>query len=303
MRLVKIKADAEHAESIRNAAYAAGISRVSMHTVEESSAEGQNAQKNVFDIARSTPKSRKFIEKLLGSSFYDPNKIELVVRPPRSIIGSESARELTEPLEEPATDLYEELWQFSHITYGLVLRVFIAACLLSYGLIGQKLLLMAAGLLFLPLLPMLLAIAFGAAGRQWRLAVQGLAALMVSIAVVFLGGIVTALVSEGPMKFDDLNPLSVGLVLSTAVGIAAGLASIDDAGRRELIGLAAASQVGITPAWLGVTFIFGPSPTADVGKVMTQVFSLFANAAVIVVTAMIVQTATGVAKNIRLVKT
>jgi hypothetical protein len=47
-------------------------------------------------------------------------------------------------MPEPSVDLMEELWQFSHITYGLIGRVLISAGLLAYGLIEQKLLLMIA---------------------------------------------------------------------------------------------------------------------------------------------------------------
>jgi hypothetical protein len=41
------------------------------------------------------------------------------------------------------------------------------------------------------------------------------------------------------------------------VGVAAGLATADDVGRREMIGLAATAQVAIVPTWLGLCLILG----------------------------------------------
>ena len=41
------------------------------------------------------------------------------------------------------------------------------------------------------------------------------------------------------------------MTLPTAVGIAAGLATVDDVGRREMIGLAATAQIAI-PSRLGL---------------------------------------------------
>jgi len=40
--------------------------------------------------------------------------------------------------------------------------------------------------------------------------------------------------------------------MSLALGVAAGLATSDDVGRRELFGLAAATQVAILPVWFGI---------------------------------------------------
>jgi len=41
------------------------------------------------------------------------------------------------------------------------------------------------------------------------------------------------------------------------IGIAAGLASADDAGRRFLIGVAAAVQFAVFPVWIGAATILG----------------------------------------------
>ena len=41
------------------------------------------------------------------------------------------------------------------------------------------------------------------------------------------------------------------------IGVAAALASVDDAGRRDLIGLAATAHITIIPAWLGIAAVLG----------------------------------------------
>ena len=59
------------------------------------------------------------------------------------------------------------------------------------------------------------------------------------------------------MLFDKFPPLIAGLAFSLMIGIAAALATADDAGHRQLIGVAAASQLALAPAWLGLSLVFG----------------------------------------------
>jgi hypothetical protein len=65
-----------------------------------------------------------------------------------------------------------------------------------------------------------------------------------------------------------------------------------------LIGLAAAAQIGILPAWLGVVMVFGPPPGGTAGEVQTHIVSLLANAAMIAIAAGAVLAVTGVAKHV-----
>jgi len=65
-----------------------------------------------------------------------------------------------------------------------------------------------------------------------------------------------------PLQYNEHNSLVVGFLISLAVGIAAGLASADDVGRREMIGLAATAQMAILPVWFGISLVFG-FPAAD----------------------------------------
>jgi hypothetical protein len=127
-----------------------------------------------IDIETATPTAKKFIDALLAAPFFDQNEYAIAVRQPRSIISSEKLSKITHPLAEPNIDILEELWQFSHVTLGFVGRILIGAPLLAYGMIQFKLLFMIAGLLFIPLLPPMLAVGFGTWTRQFTLATQGM---------------------------------------------------------------------------------------------------------------------------------
>jgi hypothetical protein len=119
-------------------------------------------------------------------------------------------------------------------------------------LISEKLLPLLGGLLFLPTLPHLLAVGFGAATHKGRLAVQGGLALAATVSIVLGCSALLATVLPGAIQFDAFLPPQVSAIVSVGIGGAGALASMDDAGKRELIGLATAAQVGLVPAWLGI---------------------------------------------------
>jgi hypothetical protein len=297
MRLVKVTAPSERTAAVIDTAFGVGIESVTVHKGEEHSADGSTAVRDMINVDTSTPKAKRFLDRLLASDVYDRETFSINVRQPRSIISSTDQRTLTEPLEEPGTDLQAELWQFSHITYGLVGRVLVSAILLGHGLIEQKFLFIAAGLLFLPVLPMLMAISLGAVARQWRLALQGIAALLVAIVALFTGGALAAALDEPPLRYDEFGALSETLLFSTAIGIAAALAAIDDAGRRELIGLAAASQIGIIPTWFGAAAVVGLPAAFDNGDTARLIATVLGSILAIVIATAVVQLFTGMAKS------
>lgn len=285
MRLVKVSAPQGMGEQVAEVAFSNGIQKVSLYRTESLSADGKRETKDTLDIETSTPKAKHFIDALLDAPFYDREKFSLAVRQPRAIISSLSLRETTVPLVEPATDMLEELWQFSHITLGFVLRIFIAACLLAYGLIQQNILLIIAGLLFLPLLPTLLAVSFGVLTKDFKLAGQGLLAFAAAIILMMLGGALIAAISSPPLKYSEFNKLPIGALISLAVGVAGALASFDDVGRRELIGLAATAQIAIVPIWFAVSFVFGFSNLESENVVATRAASFFINIVIIIAAA------------------
>ncbi len=282
MRLVKITSPQSKGTDVAQIAFSVGIEQASIYQIESHNADGKTQIKDTVDIETSTPKAKHFIDALLQSDFYDSEKFSIAVRQPRSIISGDSLRELTKPLVVPATDIFEELWQFSHITVGFVGRNFIAACLLAYGLIHQQILLMIAGLLFLQLLPLLLAIGFGAWTRAWKIVGQSALAFIVAIILLILGGVSVGALSNPPLKYNEFNTMLVGFLISLAVGIAAGLANSDDVGRREFLGLAATAQIAIIPVWFGICFVFGFSTTTSENEIMNRALGFGLNVLTII---------------------
>lgn len=287
MRLVRVKVPEGKGETVARLAFEAGIEQVMIHQQDTLKADGQRETKDLVDVETATPTAKAFVDALMSAPFFDAKEYAIAIRQPRSVVSREGARKLTWPLVEPSVDIFEELWQFSHVTYGFVGRVLIAALLLAYGMIEHKILIIIAGLLFLPLLPLLLAMGFGLWTRQWRLVLQGISAFIVATALLVCGGAVVAWMTEPPMKYNEHNTLLVGFLISLAVGVAAGLASVDDVGRREMIGLAATAQIAILPVWFGVSFVFG-FPVMDSATPAQRTLSFLVNVVTIIAAAFVI---------------
>ncbi|HEX8267588.1 MAG TPA: DUF389 domain-containing protein [Pyrinomonadaceae bacterium] len=285
MRLIKVSAPEGSAQQVAEIAFSTGIKSVSIQQQQDLSADGKRETKDTIDVQTSTPKGKRFIDNLLNADFYNSEDYSINIRQPRALISNENIRELTRPLAEPVLDIYQELWQFSHITVGFVGRFFIGASFLAYGLIQIQTLLIIAGLLFLPLLPTLMAISLGVLTGKFRLAGQGFLAFLAAIAILFLSGVAVASFNSPPLKYDEFNPLYVGALISLAVGIAGALANTDDVGRRELIGLAATAQIAIVPVWFGIKTIFGFAESQS--KLLERAASLPLSVAIIVIAALI----------------
>lgn len=285
MRLVRVKAPEGSGVEVAQVAFDAGISQITTHQQQVRRANGETETKDVIDIETATPTAKVFLDALMASPFFDMEKYSIAVRQPRSVVSREGPSKLTWPLVEPTLDIFEELWQFSHVTYGFVGRVLIGAMLLAYGMIQSQLLIMLGGLLFLPLLPLLLAMGFGLWTRQWRLAAQGFFAFLVGISLLIAGGAIVALLTDPPLQYNQHNPLIVSFLISLGVGVAAGLATADDVGRREMIALAATAQMAILPVWFGICFVFG-FPILDSTPPARHALTFAVNALTIVITAL-----------------
>ncbi len=257
MRLVSVKGPEGIGADVAKLAFAVGVDRVTRRRLTVQHSDNRETVQDAIDVDTSTPKAKAFIESVTHAAFFDPKKFSIVVRQPRSVVGGAELSALTKPLAEPEIDLFEELWQFSHVTFGFVGRILIGGILLAYGIVEFKILFLIAGLLFIPLLPLMLAMGFGVWTRQFRLAVQGLFALVVALGLLAAGGVIVALLTHPPMQYTESNSIAAGFLISLAVGVAAALATVDDVGRREMIGLAASSQVAIIPVWFGVCLVFG----------------------------------------------
>jgi hypothetical protein len=170
VRLVKVKAPAGKASQIAEVAFAVGLSQVGVHKSEVLTANQPIRVEDVVEIEASTPKAKQFVDQLMVAPFFNVSDYAISVRQPRSIINHERFETLTLPLVEPSADICQELWQFSQITYGFIGRILIGAMLLAFGMIEYNLLFMIAGLLFIPLLPLMLAAGFGLSTRDfaWR---------------------------------------------------------------------------------------------------------------------------------------
>jgi len=140
MRLVRVKAPEGSGVEVGQVAFGAGIAQVTTHQQQVRRASGETETKDVIDIETATPKAKVFLDALMAAPFFDVEKYSIAVRQPRAIVAREGPLKLTRPLVEPTVDIFEELWQFSHVTYGFVGRVLIAAMLLAYGMIQSQLL-------------------------------------------------------------------------------------------------------------------------------------------------------------------
>ena len=263
MRLVRVKAPEGQAGEVARLAHEAGVPSVGVSQLRSLGADGTAETKDVVDVDTSTPQAKAFVEALMSAPFFDAEKYSIGIRQPRSVVSQEPVRALTWPVVAPSPDIFEELWQFSQVTASFVGRILIGAVLLSYGMLEQNLLLMIAGLLFLPLLPTLLAASFGALAGKWRLVGQGLLAFAVATALIVAGGAIVAAVVGPPLRFHSFSGLATAAIISSLVGMAAALADADDVGRREMIGLAATAQVALIPAWLGISLVIGFSQAVD----------------------------------------
>ncbi|MFD2998911.1 hypothetical protein ACFS7Z_00945 [Pontibacter toksunensis] len=257
MRLITVKAPEGQGRSIAEVAFAAGAAQVSMRQERQYSPDHLELPLDVVEVETATPKAKQFIENLMIAPFYDPVSYAFTIRHPESLFASQPPEKDTVPLVRPTTDVYEELWQFTKITVSLVGRVFLSSVLLAYGMVEDFLPLIIAGLMFLPFHHHMLGTGLGAVLREWRFFGQGLLALLTSTILITLAGICVALFTAPPISWQlHGSPLS-GFILSCVIGIAAGLAAVDDAGRRELIGLAATAHISVYPAWFGMKLIFG----------------------------------------------
>ena len=282
MRQVTVTAPEGKGSEVAKIAFAVGIRDVSVLSVRSLKSNEPEQQKDHVEVDTATHLAKAFVEKLAASSFFNPEEYSITLRQPRSIYSTRDIRSLTRPMVEPSSDLFQELWQFSQITFGFVGRIYLGAVLLAFGLIDYRVLFMIAGLLFIPLLPLMLGIGFSLLTRQWRLLAQSCVALVTATMLMAAGGATVAVFGHPPIRYVEANSLLIGLVISLVVGVAAGLATSDDVGRREMIGLAATAQVAIVPTWFGLAMVLGLPPN-DAVSAKQRAVSLLINIAGIVV--------------------
>lgn len=262
MRLVTVQAPAGCGRKLAELAFKLEISQISIYEASIYRPNEKPDVQEVFEFMTKTNKAKLFIEEMMNSTFYNPDKFSFTTRHPESIFSKEPPEVETDPIFRPTTDVYEELWQFTLITRSLIGRVFISALLLAYGMREDYMPLIIAGLLFLPYHHHFLGVALGAGIKEWKFFRQGIYTFLLSTALIVLGGICIGLLTDPDIKFTAFSktPLIFSFFLSMIIGIAAAIAAVDDAGRRELIGLAASAHVSVYPIWFGLKFIYGFNP-------------------------------------------
>src|SRR4029077_20308395 len=117
---------------IAQIAFEIGIDEVSVAEKRVLNSIGSEEIKDSVEIDASTPLAKALIDRFTSAPFFTREKFSIAVRQPRSLISREKLPRLTRPLVEPSVDIFEELWQFSQITYGFVGRILIGALLLAY---------------------------------------------------------------------------------------------------------------------------------------------------------------------------
>jgi hypothetical protein len=254
MHEVRVTVPEGDGRRVAQVALDAGIKQVAVQKIY---VHGPNHEMEVVSAETSTPCAKAFIDGLLSAPWFDPARYSLTARELRAILTHEPLADLTRPMVEPAMDVLEDLWQLSHITPSYLGRACSAAILLAHGMFENSPISIVVAALFLPFLSQVLAVSFGLWMGDRKLARQGIAALGVSTAVCITAGVIVALLNDGPLAFSDFKRPLVSFGISCLIGLAAGLSSADDAGRRYLIGVAAAVQYSVFPVWFGICLVRG----------------------------------------------
>jgi hypothetical protein len=247
----------EHVAEIARLAHDAGIDRVAIADVY---IDGPGVHRQVVSVETSTPKARLFAEALLTFPAFSTPDCSLTSRELRAIVDGTDLGELTKPMIEPFPDVIQDLWQLSHVTASYLARALAGGILLATGIVSDNAVAIVVAALFLPFLAEVLAVSFGLWSRDRRLILRGLGALAVSTILAFVGGLLVATFTGGPIRFQGFKSPLPSFALSAVIGITAGLSNADDTGRRYLIGVAAAVQLAIFPTWFGAAVIADPPP-------------------------------------------
>jgi hypothetical protein len=275
MHEIRVTVPQGRANDVAELAMRAGIPQVSIF---QAFAYGPNVVKEVVSAETSTPIAKKFADSVLTSPWFDSSQFSISSRELRAIVTDAHPRDVTRPMLEPPINIFEDLWQLSHITISYVARAFAGAILLAYGMLENNPITIVVAALFLPFLSQVLALSFGAWSGDLSLARQSIKALGASIVVSVLAGMAVTLLHGPPMLFASFMSPVPSFALSAVIGVTAGLISADDAGRRYLIGVAAAVQYGIYPVWFGFCLVKGFPERAVTA---TRIGTFFINVATI----------------------
>ena len=281
MHEIRVTVPEGRGKDVGELAMQAGIREVAIYPV---FAYGPNCTKETVSAQTSTPKAKKFADSVLASPWFDSTQCTVSSRQLRALVSSTHPREITKPMLEPPINVFEDLWQLSHITVSYLARALAGAILLAYGMMQNDPIKIVVAALFLPFLSQAVAVGFGMWAGDFSLAKQGMKALLVSTAASILGGAIVGYLHGPPMLFSNFGAPLSSFALSALIGITAGFTTADDAGRRYLIGVAAAVQYGVFPVWFGFCLVAG-FPEASVTRSRLETFAI--NVGTIIVFALI----------------
>lgn len=234
---------------------------------------GPEAKRILCSIETSTPQAQALTGALLDAEGLK-GKISLTSRELRAIVNETPVEEVTRPMGEPLPDVMQDLWQLSHLTWSYVGRALAGGILLATGILEDNPISIVVAAMFLPFLSQVLALGIGLWSGDKKLAMHGLKAVGASMMLAFLGGVAVSACVGGPIGFHGFKgPLS-SFVISSVIGITAGLSCVDDVGRRYLVSVAAAVQLAVFPVWLGAAAVIG---IPDVGVVIHHLLSFAVN--------------------------
>lgn len=267
MHEIRVTVPQGRAKDVADLALRAGIPQVAIY---QAFAHGPNQHKEVVSAETSTPLAKKFVDSVLTSAWFDSSQFSVSSRELRAVVTNAHPRDLTQPMLEPPINVFEDLWQLNHITISYIGRCVAGAALLAYGMLENDPIIIVVAALFLPFLSQALALSFGVWAGDLSLAIQGIKALSVSIVSSILAGAVVTLLHGPPMLFHNFMPPLPSLAVSMVIGITAGFITADDAGRRYLIGVAAAVQYGVFPVWFGFCLVKGFPDARTVSLRLTE---------------------------------
>ena len=153
MRLITIRTPEGEGNKVVEIAFEKGIEEAAISTAAVHRSGKGILKQDVVNIETTTPLAKNFIEAFMEAPFYDPKSYSFTIRHPESLFGAKPPKEETIPIIRPTTDVYQELYQFTQVTFSLIGRVFISAVLLSYGILEDFMPIIIAGLLFCAISP------------------------------------------------------------------------------------------------------------------------------------------------------
>ena len=282
MHEIRVTVPEGRAKDVVDLAQQSGIPQVAVYPV---FAHGPNCVKEVVSAETSTPLAKKFAAAVLTSDWFDIAESSISSRQLRAVVSNSSPYDVTQPMLEPPVNIFEDLWQLNHITVSYWARAAGGALLLAYGMVKSDPIMMVVAALFLPFMSQVLGVTFGSWAGDLQLAWQAVKALFVSSAVsIAAGAIVASTQQHHAMQYHGfLQPLP-SFAICAVIGYCAGVITEDDAGRRYLIGVAAAVQYGVYPVWIGYSLVAG---FPDISQTLVRISTFGINVSTLAVFALI----------------